>query len=108
MGLPVGWACGPSAAQAGSERSRLAADSALTCDDGWWAWEDLNLRLHPETKIARVATGSVAPRRAELGRAARFSSLVAAPGHGGLIRYRGLTAVRTLVFPGHLRPSGAK
>jgi hypothetical protein len=21
---------------------------------GWWAWEELNLRLHPETKIARV------------------------------------------------------
>jgi hypothetical protein len=36
----------------------------------------------PETKIARVATGSAAPRRAELGRAARFSSLVAANGHG--------------------------
>jgi hypothetical protein len=48
---------------------------------------------HPETKIARVATGSAAPRRAELGRAARFSSLVAAPGHGGLIRDRRLSAV---------------
>ena len=44
----------------------------------------MNLRLHPETKIARVATGSAAPRRAERGRASRFSSLVAAPGHGGL------------------------
>jgi len=21
---------------------------------GWWAWEDLNLRLHPERKITRV------------------------------------------------------
>jgi single-strand DNA-binding protein len=42
-------------------------------------------RRNPETKIARVATGSAAPRRAELGRAHRFSSLVAAPGHGGLI-----------------------
>jgi hypothetical protein len=34
----------------------------------WWAWLDLNQRPHPETKIARVATGSAAPR-AELGRA---------------------------------------
>jgi hypothetical protein len=42
-----GWACGPSAAQAASERSRLAADSALTCDDGWWACQDLNLGPHP-------------------------------------------------------------
>jgi hypothetical protein len=32
---------------------------------------------------------------------ARFSSLVAAPGHGGLIRYLGLSAVRTGLFPGH-------
>jgi hypothetical protein len=55
-----------------------------------------------------LSTGSVAPRRAELGRATRFSSLVAAPGHGGLIRYRGLSAVRTGLFPGHRRASGAK
>src|SRR5512132_1633549 len=34
-----------------------------------WAWLDLNQRPHPETKIARVATGSAAPTRAELGRA---------------------------------------
>jgi len=33
-----------------------------------WVWLDLNQRPHPETKIARVATGSAAPR-AELGRA---------------------------------------
>ena len=38
----------------------------------------------PETKIARVATSSAAPRSAELA-GHRFSSLVAAPGHGGLI-----------------------
>jgi hypothetical protein len=42
-----GWACGPSAAQAGSGRSRLAANSAMTCDDGWWACQDLNLGPHP-------------------------------------------------------------
>src|SRR5215211_3073464 len=42
-----------------------------------------------------LSTGSRAPRKAELGRAHRFSSLVAAPSHGGLIRYRGLSAVRT-------------
>src|SRR5215218_3506710 len=41
------------------------------------------------------STSSLAPRKAELGRAHRFSSLVAAPSHGGLIRYRGLSAVRT-------------
>src|SRR5215217_5832805 len=33
-----------------------------------WACQDLNLGPHPETKIARVPTGSAAPR-AELGRA---------------------------------------
>ena len=47
MGCRRGWAHGPSAAQAGSERSRLAAGSALTCDDGWWACQDLNLGPHP-------------------------------------------------------------
>src|SRR5215216_7257099 len=34
----------------------------------WWACQDLNQRPHPERKIARVPTGSAAPR-AELGRA---------------------------------------
>jgi hypothetical protein len=68
-----------------------------------WAWLDLNQRPHPEKKIARLPTGSAA-REPELGRHARFSSLVAAPGHGGLIRYRGLSAVRTAVFPGRWRP----
>jgi hypothetical protein len=47
MGLPAGWACGPSAAQAGSERSRLAVSSAVTWGDGWWACQDLNLGPHP-------------------------------------------------------------
>jgi hypothetical protein len=42
-----GWGCGPSAAQAGSGRSRLAAGSAVTCGDGWWACQDLNLGPHP-------------------------------------------------------------
>jgi hypothetical protein len=53
-----GWGCGPSAAQAGSERSRLAADSALTCDDGWWACQDLNLGPHPyqQSRAYRYAT----------------------------------------------------
>ena len=45
----------------------------------------MNLGPHPERKIARVATGSAAPRKAELGRAARFSSLVAAPAMGVLL-----------------------
>jgi hypothetical protein len=56
---------------------------------GWWAWEDLNLRPHPETKIARVPMGSAAPR-AELGRAHRFSSLVAAPAMAVLSAIGGL------------------
>ena len=43
-------------------------DSQRLCwPDRWWAWEDLNLRPHPERKIARVSTGSAA-LRAELGR----------------------------------------
>ena len=33
---------------------------------------------------------------------------MAGPGHGRLIRYRGLSAVRSGVFPGHRRASGAK
>jgi hypothetical protein len=41
------WACGPSAAQAGSEPSQLAAGNAVSCEDGWWAWLDLNLGPHP-------------------------------------------------------------
>jgi hypothetical protein len=48
MGLLAGRACGPSAAQAGSVRSRLVADSAVTCGNGWWACQDSNLRPHPE------------------------------------------------------------
>jgi hypothetical protein len=53
-----GWACGPSAAQAGSGRSWLAADSAVTCDDGWWACQDLNLGPHPyqQSRAYRYAT----------------------------------------------------
>ena len=50
-----GWACGPSAAQAGSECSQLAAGSALTCDDGWWACQDLNLGPHPYQGCALTA-----------------------------------------------------
>src|SRR5206468_11686779 len=51
-----------------------------------------------------LSTGSAAPRRAELGRATRFSSLVAAPGHGGLISKVQGTAVRTAVSPARARP----
>jgi hypothetical protein len=50
-----GSACGPSAAQAGSEHARLAAGSALTCDDGWWACQDLNLGPHPYQADSRDA-----------------------------------------------------
>jgi hypothetical protein len=51
-----------------------------------------------------LSTGSLAPRRAELGRATRFSSLVAAPGHGGLISKMQGTAVLSTVLAGHARP----
>jgi hypothetical protein len=47
MGVPAGMACGPSAAQAGSEPSRLADCSVVTCDVAWWACQDLNLGPHP-------------------------------------------------------------
>ena len=50
-----GWACGPSAAQAGRGRSRRAADSAVTCGDGWWACQDLNLGPHPYQGCALTA-----------------------------------------------------
>jgi hypothetical protein len=55
VGVPAGWACGPSAAQAGSGRSRLAADSAVTCWNGWWACQDLNLGPHPYQGCALTA-----------------------------------------------------
>src|SRR5215217_1028946 len=64
-----------------------------------WAWEELNLRPHPETKIARVPTGSAA-REPSLAGHARFSSLVAATGHGGLISNHGLTAMQPSVVAG--------
>jgi hypothetical protein len=50
-----GWACGPSAAQAGSERAWLDTGSALTCDDRWWACQDLNLGPHPYQACSRDA-----------------------------------------------------
>src|SRR5829696_7815450 len=51
-----------------------------------------------------LSTGSLAPRKAELGRATRFSSLVAAAGHGGLITKMQGTAVLNAVLPGRARP----
>jgi hypothetical protein len=42
-----GWACGPSVAQAGGERSWLRDRDAVTCWFGWWACQDLNLGPHP-------------------------------------------------------------
>jgi hypothetical protein len=53
-----GMACGPSAAQAGSERAWLGAGSAVACDDGWWACQDLNLGPHPyqQSRAYRYAT----------------------------------------------------
>jgi hypothetical protein len=47
-GLDGARARGPGAAQASSKRRRLDGCDALTCGLGWWAWEDLNLRPHPD------------------------------------------------------------
>jgi hypothetical protein len=54
MGLLAGMGCGPSAARAGSGRSRLATSSAVTCGNGWWACQDLNLGPHPDRKTDRL------------------------------------------------------
>jgi hypothetical protein len=51
-----------------------------------------------------LSTGSLAPRRAELGRATQFSSLVAAPGHGGLIRDRQPSAMLSAISAGRATP----
>ena len=75
------------------------------CWTRWQAFAQVrhgsNIQLLP---YSLVSTGSVAPRRAELGRAARFSSLVAAPGHGGLIRDRRLSAMLSRFFAGRADP----
>ena len=42
---------GPDVDQKHGERRWLQDRDALTCGVGWWAWEDLNLRLHPDPKI---------------------------------------------------------
>jgi hypothetical protein len=61
--------CGPSAAQAGSGRSRLAAGSSVTCGIGWWACQDLNLGPHPDPKIhGELAGGSTRRSRVQAGR----------------------------------------
>jgi hypothetical protein len=59
-----GWACGPSAAQAGSGRFRLAAGSAVTCGNSWWACQDLNLGPHPDPKIHDEQAGGSTRRSA--------------------------------------------
>jgi hypothetical protein len=45
--------CGPGAAPADGGRSWLAAGSTVTCGNGWWACQDLNLGPHPDPKIHR-------------------------------------------------------
>ena len=62
----------------------------------------------PGLKGNRPCTNGLCRTRAELGRATRFSSLVAAPGHGGLISKMQGTAVRTAISPGHARPWESK
>ena len=74
-----------------------------------WAWLDLNQRPHPERKIPRVMRrgfeGDVVAEGLELGNGpTRFSSLVAAPGHGGLIRDGRLGAVLSGLFAARADP----
>src|SRR5215218_5447261 len=57
-----------------------------------------------EAPASVLSTGSLTPRKAELSRATRFSSLVAAPGHDGLIRGRRLSAVLSSLSPGRATP----
>jgi hypothetical protein len=49
---------GPDVDQRHGERRRLQDRDALTCWVGWWAWEELNLRLHPyqQSRAYRCAT----------------------------------------------------
>jgi hypothetical protein len=63
IGVQAGMGCGPSAAQAGSGRSRLAADSAVTCGNGWWACQDLNLGPHPYQRSTAKRRAIPHPRR---------------------------------------------
>jgi hypothetical protein len=68
----------PKAAARRSEDRRGVGERLLRTGAG-------DLILKGESPV--LPTGSAAPRKAELGRATRYSSLVAAPGHGGLIRH---------------------
>ncbi len=64
---------------------------------------------HPERRIARVSTGSAAPRKAELGRACPDSHPSwRPPAMGGLISQMPVTAVRTAISAGRARPSGER
>jgi hypothetical protein len=88
----------------------------------WWVWLDLNQRPHPQVKI--IGRGGKLPGTYQGRRGPRplrgavngpgaiaccplHPSGVAA-GHEPLIRYRGLSAVRTRVPPGYRGASGAK
>src|SRR5215216_2275023 len=97
----------PASTRPPQKRPARQRKAGLILENGEWVWQDLNLGPHPETKIARVPTGSAA-REPSLAGQARFSSLVAAPGHAGLISKIQGTAVRQAVFAGHARPSGSK
>ncbi len=59
-GVSTGRACGPDAAHAGSGRPRLAAGSAVTCGNGWWACQDLNLGPHPY-QVSTVTRRAIRP-----------------------------------------------
>ena len=64
----------------------------------------MNLRPHPERKIARVARALPHQEEPSSAGQTRFSSLVAAPGHGGLISKVQGTAVLSAVSAGHAQP----
>jgi hypothetical protein len=46
---------GPAVDQERNERRRRDGRDALTCWVGWWACQDLNLRLHPYQAYSRDA-----------------------------------------------------
>ena len=88
--------------------SCLLGEAGPTCLVGKPRRRRAMRRAHPETKIARVATGSAAPRRAELGRAHPILIPRGGTGHAGLISNHALTAMQPCVSAGRWRPSGAQ
>jgi hypothetical protein len=108
LGATARRACGPDAAQAGQWVRPAWGRQRSELGEQWWACQDLNLGPHPETKIAHVATGSVAPRRAELGRAHPILIPRGGPRPCGSYQVSRAKRCADRRFPGRWRASGAK